>query len=344
MLNIKAIGACFLIALSGHAGVITPLLESRATTERPLLYLNAHRIIGLVDGSQVLLLNRPAPKEPIAIDGMFISSKGSAYDVSLRVVHWIPNELAPETSGQIYSAAMSDDQQWLTVTGGWMGRDGRGHNGVFVLRREPVPNFDNWHLKSWFDVRGMTISEIQFGPDDTVITTSQEDKPDGGAAPLITVFTFAGQKLGSFISVEKHGAPGSAGMSRLTRIEKIGSSSFAIYDPEKALVRYVAISSTAGRVDVRQTGSVSLSFPERKSNVVAFDALPDGHVAVARTVIQEDRRSYTLVSALSPDGRVIDEWRSPRVWRYGYVQDHTFRGFYPAADEAATVISSVSIK
>ncbi|MEK6373666.1 MAG: hypothetical protein AABO58_13325 [Acidobacteriota bacterium] len=340
MRTLHAISACILTAISTHAGQITLSGESRLVTERPLAYSNAQRLIRLADGSHLVLVNRPAPKEPIAIDGDFISTKGASYDASLRVAHWIPDMLADGTVGQIYSAAMSDDHQLLAVSGGWMGRDGRGHNGVFLLRREAQADFDYWRLTSWFDVRGMTISEIEFGPGDTLITTSHEEQPDDGAAPLITVFSFSGQKLGSFIN----GTARSPSSSRLTRIVKTRPSSYAVYDPDNALLRHVTVELVEKRVEVRQTGTVPISFPQAKSYLLAFDVLRDGRVAVARTVVQQDRRGQTLVSLLTSEGKVIEEWRSPRVWRYAYVENHVFRGCYPALDDSSMIVSSVAVK
>src|SRR5881409_805057 len=174
---------CALIAIAAQA-VIAPSPDVDPLTARSIWFQNAERLIRLPDGSEVLLINRPAPNERVSVDASIVSPKGRDYDTNFRVVKWIPGEVAEGTTGQIYSVAMSDDHDWLAVVGGWMGRDGRGHNGVFILRRQAQPNFDYWQLKSSFDVRGMTIGEIEFGPGGTLITTSHEEN-QGGPAPMI---------------------------------------------------------------------------------------------------------------------------------------------------------------
>jgi hypothetical protein len=222
-----------------------------------------------------------------------------------------------------------------------MGNDHRGHNGVFVLAREAQPNFDFWRLKSWFDVRGMTISEVEFGPDDMIVTTSYEDIPNSTTSPLLTVFSFAGQRLGSFIDIEA-GVRG-ASLSRTTRIVKTGPSSYAIYDPGSALIRFVTIKSDQRHPDVRQTRTVPISFSDAKTHWLAFDALPEGQIAIVRTVVDVNRHARTIVSILAPDAKVIEEWQSPRVWQYAYVEDHVLRGCYLSSGESEIVVRSVSI-
>jgi hypothetical protein len=314
---------------------ITPSADVGPMRGWSTIYHDADRIIHLHDGSDVLLINRPAPKQAQAIDADFFSSKGRSYDTHFRVAKWISGELAEGTTGQIYSVAMSDDNDWLAVVGGWIGRDARGHNGVFILRREAQPgDFDFWRLKTWFDVPGMTIGEIQFGPDDTVFTTSHNENP-GGPAPIITAFTFAGRKLGAFITAEKHGDWRGASSCRLMRIAKLGPASYAVYDPEISAIRFITVSSNDGRIDVTQTQTVSLPFADNEWHLLAFDALSDGRIAVART----------LVSVLARDGRLLEEWASPRVWHYAYVDRGVLKGVYPASiNDSSPVIVSVAVK
>jgi hypothetical protein len=275
---------------------------------------------------------------------MMMSAKGREYDMVFIVKEWILKELAGGTGGQIYSGTMSDDHNWLAIVGGWLGSDRRGHNGVFILQRQPLgPGFEYWKLKSWFDARGMTIGEIEFGPGDTVFTTSHNENP-GGSSPLITAFTFEGQKIGSFIASPQHGDLGGAGACRRMRFEKTGPASYALYDPESSSVRFLTVSFSTDGPQMRQERTVSIKLP-RPSVVQAFDIADDGRIAVAHTWIDNDHHGHSFVSLFSSTGEVVDEWPSPRVWRYAYFAGHQLNGVYPnSSDDPRGVVRSVAIK
>ena len=337
----KLLVCLFFIALNAvpaHARITSPP-DLREVPGARFEYAAAQRLIRLSDGSDFVIDSRPWPKEPSATDAIFVSARGRAYDMVFAVNLWIPAQVADGTRGQIYSAAMSDDHDWIAVVGGWMGKeDHRGHNGIFILHRQmPAPGAEFWKLKLWFDVRGMTIGEVEFGPGDTLLTTSH----DHDDSPIITAFTFAGQKIGSFVDAGKH----SGSACREMRIQKLDSSSLAVYDPEASSVRFLTVSSKGDTIDVQQARTVPAVFPERRSYPLAFVVLPDGRIAIARTIADEQRRGQTLVSVLSPNGDVIEQWSSPRVWRYAYADGRTLNGIYPTApDDERPVIRSVAIE
>src|SRR5437016_825574 len=160
--------------------------------ERMLAYNAAMRLIQLSDGSDFLLIPRESPNERTSIEALLVSPKGRDEDRTFRVSRWIPDLVGDGTIGQIYSAALSPDGQWLAATAGWWGKDKRGHNAIFMLRHATRGGLDFYDLKNWFDVRGLTIGDVEFGPDGTLLTISQENRPDQ-PSPIVTLFSYSGQ-------------------------------------------------------------------------------------------------------------------------------------------------------
>lgn len=330
---VMALPACG--AITQQAAVSTP------PAEQHIFYEAAHRLVRLADGSDLLFYfpNPPEGGAPL-IDALMVSSRGRDEDRSFRLSTFIPKEVLDGTFGQLTSAAMSEDHQWLAFVGGWAGGgDHRGHNGVFLLKEQKS---GAWLVHSWFDVPGVDLGEIAFGPDDTLLLTAQKGTPDGGSAPMLTVFSFTGQNLGWFIDSPRHGEWNVRPGSRDTRIASLGNGDVAIYDPETSLIRYVHIELKGSSVSVKQTQSVPIPFPVDRVNLVGFEARPDGEVTLARTIV-ESGRARTIVTKIDPQGSVVEEWQAPNVWKYGYAEKGAFHG-YSAPFRKPVEISTVNVK
>jgi hypothetical protein len=332
---ISALPACATNVISPAAGVPPP-------PERALGYNNATRLIRLSDGSDFLLIPRESPNERMSIEALLVSPKGRDEDRHFRVSRWISAVIGEGTIGQIYSAALSPDGQWLAATAGWWGKDSRGHNGVFMMRRATRGGVDFFDLKNWFDVPGLTIGDIEFGPDDTLLTISPENRPDR-PSPIVTLFSYAGQNLGSFIDSPGHGDPRSSSFARLMRLSRTGPSSFVVYDPEAAAARWIHVTLTGGRPQVLEDRFTAIPAERPRIPVLAFSALSNGHLVVARNLAQ-DRHPRTIVSVYGSDGKEIESWRSPEVWTYGATENSTVHGYSmaPAADKIKH--STVSVR
>jgi hypothetical protein len=333
---VSALPACAINVISPATGAPPP------PQERALAYNNATRLIRLSDGSDFLLIPRESPKERTSIEALLVSPKGRDQDRHFRVSRWISSLIGEGTIGQIYSAALSPDGEWLAVSAGWWGKDSRGHNGVFMLRHATRGGLDFFDLKNWFDVRGLTIGDVEFGPDDTLLTISQENRPDQ-PSPIVTLFSYAGENLGSFIPSPTHGDPRSASFARLMRLSRTGPSSFVIYDPEAAAARWVHIAATGGQpprvVEERRT---AIPAERPRIAVLAFSALPNGQLLVARN-LAENRHPRTVVSVYAPDGKEVENWQSPELWTYGSVERSTLHGYSlaPSADRVTHSIVAV---
>jgi hypothetical protein len=314
-----------------------------ATTTTPdassIFYDSAYRVIALTDGSQLLMYRPDVPDgRPPSMQAFLVSASGHAQDHNFRLEQFIREEILPNTFGQIRGAAMSDDHQWIALTGGWASvRDQRGHNGVFVLQRD---NMANWRLKSWFDLPGMGIGDIAFGPDDTLVVLTQQAKPEGGAGPILTLFSYAGQNLGSFISSPGHANifDNSTFQSRLVRM---ANGDYAVYDSSASQVRFLNLKSASRHYSISQTKSVPARFAGGGSMVV-FDPRPDGEVVFARSIV-ENRKGKTVITAVNGSGKVVDEWQAPSSWRYGYSDHGKLHGF-SHTPEGKIQISTVSVQ
>lgn len=222
----------------------TPSATRLYTTDaqRAIVYGEAFRLIRLSDGSDLLLHDTRSPNEPRSVDGFLASAGGPAHDRPLRTSILLPRGVVAEgTSGHIYSASMSDDHQHLALVVGWLGAsDNRGHNGVVVLKKTDRGGVWLWDRVSWFDVKGMTIGEIAFGPGDLLIVTSRNEAEPRAA---VTLFSRDGTKLATFAG---DGAPAKRTWSpHYMRLARISADSYALYDPESSVVRVLTIGSNA---------------------------------------------------------------------------------------------------
>lgn len=316
-----------LVSVTATAEIIPE--PAAAVTERGLQYHHAaRRIIRLADGSD-LLIYEPLPRDhqrPPQMDAYMLSSRGAEEDRNFRLSVWIPDQMAADTYGQITSAAMSGDHQWLAFVGGWSGKsDKRGHNGVFLLQQEPKTR--SWRVKSWFDLQGTCVGDIAFGPNDTLLLLAQK--------PSILVYTFSGQNVGSFI--DPLAQPASTVNARLVRV---GDHSYAIYDPENAQVRFIEVTATGK--DFREIRSVPLPFTTDRVNLVGFDPRPDGRVVLARSLV-EAGRGKTIVTVLDAKGSVAEEWQAPRTWSYGVIGGG-LRGYSVIANRPGVDVTAVTVR
>jgi len=331
-----ALPACASSAISHVSGAQAP------PEERALAYNGAMRLIRLSDGSDFLLIPRESPNERTSIEALLVSPKGRDEDRTFRVSRWIPALVGEGTIGQIYSAALSPDGEWLAATAGWWGKDKRGHNGIFMMRHAKRGGLDFYDLKNWFDVRGLTIGDIEFGPDDTLLTISQENRPDQNS-PIVTLFSYSGENLGSFIDAPNHGDPRSSSFARLMRLSRTGPSSFVIYDPEAAAARWIHIAKTANRPQVVEERRTAVPAERPRISVLAFSALPNGHLVIARN-LAENRHPRTIISVYAPDGKEIESWQSPELWTYGSADDSTVHGYSLARAGDHVTHSTVSVR
>ena len=313
------------IALPACAGVIATAPPSSYPAERHIFYDAAQRVIGLPDGSQAVIYQPDLPNERPPAMRVFIVAPGDDRDRdrSFRLELFIPNEIAEGYPGQIRSVAMSPDHQRLAFIGGWFSaRDKHGHNGVFVLRWKEPGNA--WMLQSWFDVPDLALGDIAFGPDDLLLVSSrphaQTSRPSG-----ITVFTMAGQKMGSFIDTPAKVLE--------TRLARLSDDAYALYDPQAERVRFLRLKNTS----VVEERNVPIPFATERVNLVAFDPRPDGRIVFGRTIVV-DHKAKTFVTVVDAAGKVIEEWQPANSWRFGYADpQHVLHGFESGPEERRTV-------
>ncbi len=229
---------------------------------KALIYNTAHRIIHLADGSDLLLYNgSQMPHERTPIFGFLSSARGVEFDRPLRLWQWIPDELAQGTAGQIYGGASAPNGKRLAITGGWLGPDHRGHNGIFILEWVESGSVSNcWRLRSWFDVKGATVGDIAFGPDDVVLVTWHKESSNEAAATL-AAFSWVGQKLAELFPNLAHvDAYAGAADTRYSRIARIAEGSYVMYDSAAQAVRYFELNVDNQRINVVDVMTVPAKF------------------------------------------------------------------------------------
>lgn len=323
--NYKFIALSALIAFPACAGVVATAPPSSYPAERRIFYDAAQRVIAMPDGSQVLIYQPDLPNERPPAMRVFIVAAGADRDRdrSFRLETFIANEIADGYLGQIRSVAMSPDHHRLAFIGGWFSaRDKHGHNGVFVLRWKDSGNA--WMLQSWFDVPDLALGDIAFGPDDLLLVTSRRHA-ETSAPSGVTIFTMAGQKMGSFIDTPSKVLE--------TRLARLSDDSYALYDPQAERVRFLRLKDTS----VVEERTVPIPFPTERVNLVAFDPRPDGRIVFGRTIVV-DHKSKTFVTVVDGSGKVLEEWQPPNAWRLGYAdREHVLHGVESTSRPGPTV-------
>ena len=321
----KLIALSALLALPACAGVIATAPPSSYPAERRMFYDAAQRVIGLPDGSQVVIYQPDLPNGRPPAMRVFIVAPGNDRDRdrSFRLETFIADEIAGDYPGQIRSAAMSPDHQRLAFIGGWFSaHDKHGHNGVFVLRWKDSGK--TWVLQSWFDVPDLALGDIAFGPDDLLLVTSRPHAETSAPSGII-VFTMAGQKMGSFIETPAKVLE--------TRLARLSDDAYALYDSQAERVRFLRLKNTS----VVEERTVPIPFPTERVNLVAFDPRPDGRIVFGRTIVV-DHKSKTYVTVVDNAGTVIEEWQPTTAWRLGYAdQEHVLHGIETTSRPGPTV-------
>ena len=278
--------------------------DGSLSSNKALIRNSAHRIIQLADGSELLLYSASEmPHERNPIFGFLSSARGMEFDRPLRLWQWIPNELAEGTAGQIYGGASSPDGKRLAITGGWLGKnDHRGHNGVFVLEWVDSGNMrDYWRVRSWFDVKGATVGDVAFGPNDTILVTWHKETSDA-TAPTLAAFSWTGQKLGEFFPNAAHvDAYDGATDTRYSRIVGTADGSYVMYDSAAQAVRYFDLHAADQRIAATELKSVPVKFG-RTANFCTFRVQSNGVDFTKRSL--SDRGPIDTRLTLRRDGIV----------------------------------------
>lgn len=323
-MNVRLAVLSLAFVVPACASSIQPRQAAPIPAVNRIVYDLTNRIISFGDGSQLLLYQPDPPNgRPPSMQAFFVSKDGHDHDQNLRLEQFILSEISPGTSGQIRGGAMSADHQWMALVGGWASvHDHRGHNGVFLLQRAN----GTWRNKLWFDLTGITIGDVAFGPDDTLALLTQPTRQEGGAAPILTIYSYSGQNLGSFLDTPGHA--NAADTSTMTsRLVQVGESSYAVLDTSTDAVRFFRLTTSGRTASAAETKRVPVPFITDRMNVVAFDARLDGRVVLARSFGDANHRAKTVVTVVEGDGKVAEEWTSPRYWRYGYLENGTLHGY-----------------
>jgi len=324
MMNVRIAVLSLAFVVPACASSIRPREATPVPAANRIVYDLTNRIISFGDGSQLLLYQPDPPNgRPPSMQAFLVSKDGRGHDQNLRLEQFILSEISPGTSGQIRGGAMSADHQWIALVGGWASvHDHRGHNGIFLLQHAN----ETWRIKSWFDLPRITVGDVAFGPDDTIAVLTQPTKPEGGVAPILTIYSYSGQNLGSFLDAPGHA--NAADTSTMTsRLTQISESSYAVLDTATDAVRFFRLTTSGRTVNAAETKRVPVPFLTDRTNVVAFDAHPDGRVVLARSFGDVNHRAKTVVTVVEGDGKVAAEWTSPQFWHYGYVENGTLHGY-----------------
>ena len=321
------------LSVRGVAQAENPPAAQAASQRHGLVYQNASRVLPFRDGSEFVIANAPIEAEPGARTALLVSAKGEEEDRAFSVANWIPRQVAAGTKGQIYSAAMAENGRRIAIVAGWRGaQDERGHNGVFILELRKQGGHDDWRLQSWFDVAGSTIGEIEFGPDDTLIVASHDERDAAAVRPLVTLYTYTGVKLGAGLESEKHANFNSAAFARRDRIARVGDAEYAFYDIENGTIRRFSVRADGKSYVIEEKGSgAAVARSDERFNVVAFSPTADGDVVLGR-VFSAAGATRTEFTRFTRRGNVVDTVTTDEPWIAGYFGPDSIVGFRRTPD------------
>lgn len=118
----------------------TPIASGRVLTDDTLsgrVLTDAVRVIPLPKGRLVALFHLDGlPQDPTAVGALMIGKDGREWQ--LRASAFVPQpQLLAGSGGQIYGAAISDDEQAAALSIGWLTPAREGRNGIVVLQKGP---------------------------------------------------------------------------------------------------------------------------------------------------------------------------------------------------------------
>lgn len=116
----------------------TSIVSGRALSDDTLsgrVLTDAVRVIPLANGRLVALFHLDGiPQDPSAVGALMIGRDGREWQ--LRASAFVPpSQLLAGSGGQIYGAAISDDEQSAALSIGWLTPAREGRNGIVVLQK-----------------------------------------------------------------------------------------------------------------------------------------------------------------------------------------------------------------
>lgn len=284
------------------------------------LYVNAYRVQALGDGSRFVIYRSPVPREPSALAAALVSGDGAV--TRMTVAEWIPpEELTPETIGQIYAASLSPDRNTLAVSIGWRHPKEQGTTAVAVLRRSE----QRWRLSHLIRGLNSTGDLLLTGSGLLLALTADLRRAEAtGTPPLLTVMSLDGRVvLEAFPTASADPDPSDRNRSRLGMSKGV----YTLFDAERGQVvffdlqdarqtrgadpkeRYVRVAyASEPAVKLRLIKTVGLGngtvVPPADAKIEDAHVYPDGTVAVVHSMLpQENDGVATLVTLHSPDGK-----------------------------------------
>jgi hypothetical protein len=226
----------------------------------PNVYSEAIRIIGLSDGSSVVLHPFIRDDEKQALAGAEASPILATIFLTPGGVHtrhmaanWIRrsrlterdqgSDAAAGTVGQFYGATLLSDGKTLAFSVGWSDRRGQSHNGVFLAERgSTVPGLVGLKM---IDVPGR-VADIMAGPGNLLLAVTEipSRRGNGRQPPLVSVLDTNGHLRGGLAGAPDSPSPGDRAARLRSRLIRIDETTYALYDAE--FNRLIRVHLTAG--------------------------------------------------------------------------------------------------
>lgn len=261
------------------------------------LYAAAHRVQELSDGSRFIIYRSPLPAEPSALAATLVAPDGSL--TTLTASDWVPEgEIAAHTIGQIYSAAISPDNELMVVSLGWRHPLKGGSNALAVLSRTK----GSWQFSHL--LRGLgSVGDVAFAKDGIIaaVTGSRPDTDGVAIPPLLTLLTPKGRIL--LETIPASSLEPDLSLRNASRVSVAGDL-YRFFDAEQMIL-------TTFRLRLRMP--VDRQLPIRRNLYVEAGVKEDASIELVDS-ISIDQDVNDLIGAVVEDAGFLDDGRFALVY------------------------------
>jgi hypothetical protein len=194
MLLLKRFALALIFALAFAARAETPgriidVQPRDPNGSRARVLSNALRVIPF-PGDALFAIAPSGEHGPNAMTATLLDAGSHATE--LRATQWLPNDaVMPETAGQVFGAALSDDGSTMAVSIGWTNAHGRNLNGLAIV---DAKGFQVRHVV----VFDGSVRDVVAGPDQTFAVVTTHPASNGRETLAVTIVGEDGAFRGSF--------------------------------------------------------------------------------------------------------------------------------------------------
>ncbi|HVX30264.1 MAG TPA: hypothetical protein VHA53_07265 [Nitrolancea sp.] len=269
--------------------------------------IDAIRVIALPNARLLALFHLDdMPNDPAAVGALMLAADGRQWQ--LRASTFVPRaELLPGSAGQIYGAAISDDEMIAALSVGWLAPNREGRNAIVILRKGSDRLFHPASLRRC----DVGLGDLAFTANGNLAVVTRFT----GRSTVITLFSPSGRMLGELFGDLVPDRRRSSDL-QLTRLDR---NLYGLVDVRNGTLYHFSVSDAPSRkVSGRIVGTVDLNAGLRGRGTL-------GPIQTVALLAPAEIMAVRQLVAPRPDTIVTihHESRSAQ-WRIGFPSRTTF--------------------